>query len=142
MSTSSELALHTAPTAGIGRRLLLLLTSTLGCVGLAYVSLHTLPKRDVTSWPVSQGHVAATRTRVNQIHDAKLGRVAALQAEILVSYNATGKTYLRWFSLPARMDPSRQQSNDKTALLDGTVCNVHWKQNHPFEAFVTECPEY
>ena len=129
------------PMHGIGRRLLLLLVSTLGCVGLAYISLQMLPKRDISTWPVSQGHITATRTRVNQIHDAKLGRVAALQAEILVSYNATGKTYLRWFSLPARTDLSRQIS-DKPAQLDGTVCNVHWKQNHPFEAFVTEYQEY
>jgi hypothetical protein len=139
---SPALEWNSSSISGFGQRVLILLAAALGCVGLAYLSLQALPKRDISSWPVSQGHVTAMRTRVNQIRDANHGRVAALQAEILVSYNATGKTYLRWFSLPARTALSQQQISDKPAQLEGTVCTVHWKQNHPFEAFVTEYQEY
>jgi hypothetical protein len=125
-----------------GQRLFVLLAAALGCVGLVYLSLQALPHRDISSWPVSQGHVTAMRTRVKQVHDGKQGGVAALEAEILVSYNAQGKPYLRWFSLPARPAGPSQQLAEKPAQLEGSLCTVHWKQTHPFEAFVTECPEY
>ncbi len=142
MSSSPALSLNSPPFSGIGRRLLVLLLSALGCVGLAYISLQTLPRRDVSSWPVSQGRVTITRTRTTQVRDPKRGRVAALEAEVLVSYSAAGKTYIRWFKLPARPDPAQDQSSVRSPQLEGTLCTVHWRQDHPFEAFVTEYQEY
>ena len=122
--------------------LLVLLLATLGCVALAHLSLQSLSRHEASSWPVSEGRVTATRTRLKETRDARFARIVAVQAEILVSYNAFGKTYLRWFSLPARPDLSRHPNTDKAAQLEGTVCTVHWKQTHPFEAFVTEYQGY
>lgn len=141
MSPSLELA-HGPEAQGLGRRLLLLLVCTLGCVGIAYLSLQALPSRDARSWPVSQGRVTVTRTRTKQMHDPQRGRVAALEAEVLVSYTAAGKTYIRWFSLPPRSNAAHDQVSNLSPQLEGALCNVHWKQDHPFEAFVTEYPAY
>ena len=132
----------TAVPQGLGRRLLLLLIGALGLVGVAWLSLQALPSRKAQSWPVSQGRVTVTRTRTKQIHDARGGRVAALEAEVLVTYRAAGKTYIRWFSLPARSTDGSDQVSDLSPHMEGALCNVHWKQDHPFEAFVTEYPAY
>ena len=94
------------------------------------------------NWSISNGVVRETRVTVAHIVDGKYGGRIYLRPDIHVQYSASGAEYTRWFDLPERSDLTHEQMDKKLVELMGKRCQVHWKQDSPLKAYVTESLDY